>query len=290
MLFTPTGAPALPAGWRHAQTYNYFKVAASSESTVTVTTNRGLVAGTIAAYRGVDTRPGYLPGEFALSAIPEYGGATAAPGTYHPPDGSQTPRFSPGVCGFSLGPALTDGSIAVATYQSESTDSSPLGPHYSGAGVLAERWLSYASMVNPDTGNTDHFRLGFYDAPLTAGVGTGSLYFGTTGSGGGERADTLLPYSGPVAWFSQLLLNASANGGPDLTIMPPGTPTGGALTVLGSRASGATVDVSCPTATVAAPSYPTPTTWQANVSGLSPGPNVVTASSGIEMATVTVQW
>ena len=216
MLFTPTGAPALPAGWRHAQTYNYFKVAGAAESAVTVTTNRGLVAGTVAAYRGVDTRAGYLPGDFPSSAFPEYGGAAAAPGTYHPPDGSLTPKFTPGVCGFSLGPALANGSVAVATYQSESTDSSPVSPHYASAGTLVERWLSYASMVNPDTGNTDHFRLGFFDAALSAGVGTGNLYFGTTGTGGGERADTLQPYAGPVAWFSQLILSGAADRGPDL--------------------------------------------------------------------------
>ena len=289
MLFTPTGAPSLPAGWRHAQTYNYFKVAGSSESAVTVTTNRGLVAGTIAAYRGVDTRAGYLPGGFGSSAFPEYGGATAAPGTYYPPDGSQTPKFTSGVCGFSLGPALTEGSIAVATYQSESTDSFPLSPHYAGAGVLTERSLDYASMVNPDTGNIDHFRLGFYDAPLAAGVGTGNLYFGTMGNGGGERADTLQPYAGPVAWFSQLILSGSPDRGPDLTIMPPGAPVGGAVTVIGSRASDATVQVSCSTASVSAVTYPKLTTWQANVSGLAPGPNTITASSGIETTSITVQ-
>ncbi len=289
MLFTPTGAPALPAGWRHAQTYNYFKVAGAAESAVTVTTNRGLVAGTVAAYRGVDTRAGFVPGDFPSSAFPEYGGAAAAPGTYHPPDGSLTPKFTPGVCGFSLGPALANGSLAVATYQSESTDSWPVSPHYASAGTLVERWLSYASMVNPDTGNTDHFRLGFFDAALSAGVGTGNLYFGTTGTGGGERADTLQPYAGPVAWFSQLILSGAADRGPDLTIMPPATPVGGEVTLTGSRPAEAAVQVTCPTASVSGPAYPTSTTWQVTVSGLSSGPNVVTASSGVEVATALVQ-
>jgi hypothetical protein len=288
MLFTPTGAPSLAAGWRHAQTYNYFKVAGTAESAVTVTTNRGLVAGTIAAYRGVETRSGYLPTEFPASAFPEYGGAAASAGTYYPPDGGTTPRFTAGFCSFSLGPALTAGSLAVATYQSESSDSSPVNPHYAAAGALAERWLPYASMVNPDTGNTDHFRLGFFDAPLGPGEGTGSLYFGTTGEGGGERADTLQPYAGPVAWFSQIILTGSPDRGPDLTIMQPGAPVGGAIRLTGSRASNATVEVNCPDASVSAPSYPTATTWEATVSGLSPGTQVVTASSGVEVASVTV--
>ena len=201
MLFTPTGAPALPAGWRHAHTYNYFRVAGPAESALTVTTSRGLVAGIVAAYRGADTRAGYLPGDFSLSAIPEYGGATAAPGTYHPPDGPLTPKFTPGFCGFSLGPALTSGSIAIATYQSEGTDSFPLSPHYASAGALAERWLSFASMVNRDSGNTDHFRLGFFDASLGAGAGTGNLYFGTTGSGGASARTRFSPTPGRSRGF-----------------------------------------------------------------------------------------
>lgn len=189
----------------------------------------------------------------------------------------------------ALGPALTSGSASIATYQSESSDSFPLSPHYASAGALTERSLTYASMVNPDTGNTVHFRLGFYDAALSAGAATGALYFGTTGHGGGERADTLQPYAGPVAWFSQLVLTASTHRGPDLTIMPPAAPVDGVVTLIGSRPSEADVQVSCPTATVSAPAYPTPTTWQAVVSALSAGTNTITASSGVEVASVTVQ-
>jgi hypothetical protein len=288
MLFTPTGAPTLPAGWRHAGTYNYVKVAGPSETAVTITTVRGLVAGTIAAYRGVDTRPGYLPGSFASSAFPEYGGATAVPGTYYPPDGSQVPRFGPGSCNFSLGPAIAGGSLAVATYQSEGSDSFPVDPHYVAAGALVERSLTYASMVNPETGNTDHFRLGFFDAPLGDGDGTGFLYFGTRGSGGGERADTLQPYTGPVAWFSQLILSGAEQRGPDLTIMPPGTPVDATVTVVGSRASEAPVELSSDSGVISGPTYPTPTTWQATVSGLALGPTTITVTSGIEAVTATV--
>ena len=51
------------------------------------------------------------------------------------------------------------------------------------------------------------------------------------------------------------------------------------LTVTGIREAGTAVTVTCPTAIVGEVSYPTPTTWQAAISGLTEGENVINAAS-----------
>jgi hypothetical protein len=91
-----------------------------------------------------------------------------------------------------------------------------------------------------------------------------------------------------VAWFSQLILSGAAERGPDLTIMPPGTPVDGAVTLVGSRAAEALVALSSTSGILAGPTYPSPTTWQATVSGLALDTSAITATSGIEAVTATV--
>jgi hypothetical protein len=67
---------------------------------------------------------------------------------------------------------------------------------------------------------------------------------------------------------------------PALSIDPVTSPTSQtSLSVTGAREAGTTVTVTCPTATVGTVSYPGPTTWQANLSGLTEGENVLTAAS-----------
>lgn len=51
------------------------------------------------------------------------------------------------------------------------------------------------------------------------------------------------------------------------------------LSITGTREAGAVVTMSCATATVGEPSYPTSTTWQTALSGLSEGENVMTVAS-----------
>jgi hypothetical protein len=67
---------------------------------------------------------------------------------------------------------------------------------------------------------------------------------------------------------------------PVLSIDPLTSPTSQPnLTITGTREAGATVSVTCPTATVGTVSYPAPTVWRADISGLSEGKNVITAVS-----------
>ena len=67
---------------------------------------------------------------------------------------------------------------------------------------------------------------------------------------------------------------------PALSIDPVTTPTSRpSLSVTGTREAGTAVTVTCATATVGEVSYPTATTWQADISGLREGENVITAAS-----------
>jgi hypothetical protein len=67
---------------------------------------------------------------------------------------------------------------------------------------------------------------------------------------------------------------------PALSIDPVTTPTSrSSQSVSGTREPGATVTVTCTTATVGEVSYPTSTTWQADISGLREGENVIAAVS-----------
>jgi len=81
---------------------------------------------------------------------------------------------------------------------------------------------------------------------------------------------------------------------PVLSIDPVTSPTSQpSLSVTGTREAGAEVAVTCATATVGEVSYPTATTWQADISGLREGENVITAASAdaagnVITATVTV--
>jgi hypothetical protein len=67
---------------------------------------------------------------------------------------------------------------------------------------------------------------------------------------------------------------------PALSIDPVTTPTSqSSQSVSGTREPGATVTVTCATAAVGEVSYPTATTWQADISGLREGENVIAAVS-----------
>jgi hypothetical protein len=67
---------------------------------------------------------------------------------------------------------------------------------------------------------------------------------------------------------------------PALSIDPVTTPTSqSSQTLSGTREAGAAVTVTCATATVGEVSYPTATTWQAAISGLRLGENVIAAAS-----------
>ncbi|HTG82406.1 MAG TPA: hypothetical protein VL949_10710, partial [Geobacteraceae bacterium] len=67
---------------------------------------------------------------------------------------------------------------------------------------------------------------------------------------------------------------------PVLSIDPVTTPTSqSSQSASGTREAGAAVTVTCATATVGEVSYPTATTWQAVISGLKEGENVITAAS-----------
>jgi len=67
---------------------------------------------------------------------------------------------------------------------------------------------------------------------------------------------------------------------PALSIDPvPGPTSQPSLSVTGTREAGAAVSVTCATATAGEVSYPTATTWQADISGLREGENVITAAS-----------
>jgi hypothetical protein len=67
---------------------------------------------------------------------------------------------------------------------------------------------------------------------------------------------------------------------PSLSIDPVTSPTSQpSLSVTGAREAGTAVTVTCTTATVGGVSYPTPTTWQADITGLTEGNNVITAAS-----------
>lgn len=67
---------------------------------------------------------------------------------------------------------------------------------------------------------------------------------------------------------------------PELTIDPIPSPTSrSSLSITGTREAGTTVAVSCTKATVGMVSYPTETTWQADISGLKEGENVIIAAA-----------
>jgi hypothetical protein len=62
-----------------------------------------------------------------------------------------------------------------------------------------------------------------------------------------------------------------------------------AVTMRGWRRHGAPVSVSCPTASVGPVSYPTESTWEAVLSGMQAMSNVVTASDGVDVFSLSVE-
>lgn len=74
---------------------------------------------------------------------------------------------------------------------------------------------------------------------------------------------------------------------PALAIYPVTSPTTQAnQSIYGTREPGATVTVTCPTATAGTVVYPTGTTWQVELFGLAEGANVITATSADEAGNV----
>jgi len=74
---------------------------------------------------------------------------------------------------------------------------------------------------------------------------------------------------------------------PALAIYPVTSPTAQSnQSIYGTREPGATVTVTCPTATAGTVVYPTATTWQVELFGLAEGANVITATSADEAGNV----
>jgi hypothetical protein len=75
---------------------------------------------------------------------------------------------------------------------------------------------------------------------------------------------------------------------PALTINPVTSPTNQASQVVtGTREAGATVTVSCITATVGNVTYPTSTTWSADITNLTKGDNIVTVKATDQAGNIT---
>jgi hypothetical protein len=67
---------------------------------------------------------------------------------------------------------------------------------------------------------------------------------------------------------------------PTITIDPVNSPTNlDYQTVNGTMESGATIEVTCPTATIGTVTYPTDTTWSVEITGMTEGDNVITATA-----------
>lgn len=89
---------------------------------------------------------------------------------------------------------------------------------------------------------------------------------------------------------STIVRNVILNRNPVFTVDPFPTPTNQSdLVLTGTMPAGATVSLSCSTATVGAVSYPTPTTWQAEISRLSENRNTVLLSASSAGETLMIE-
>jgi hypothetical protein len=118
---------------------------------------------------------------------------------------------------------------------------------------------------------------------------------GTVGSVSYPTASTWQATASGVSAGASFTVTAKDDGGVTLEAVALGAVSisagaveDGAVAVSGGRPVDVAITVTCATGTVGAVSYPTATTWEATVSGLSPGTNIVTATDGTASDSVEV--